>query len=303
MKTICIYRILLLFLTLIETGNALKTATRKEEDSELDLDIRLPKTNLQSIPTTTKTTTSGSSASSIEWKNDSKQEEDQQEHVPERKERNQNQLLLSPSLFTSIAVLSIASIGDAKSLFKIIKDIIPKSFHILAIAWLPVLVLNASWIEYLSFATLLVQPSIRSFLIQEVLPDMWKSMKKLALTEAWRRLWASIMAPLPKPLFTPIAKDYNLPKSLQTIWGRVNEVVDKFTQSLVRKSVEESVYESIGMLYESMSNSMLEISIMYEDSSSKDDEDSFSSMDNNDDSNYNESDDLCCDGDSCSLNI
>eukprot|EP00980_Cylindrotheca_fusiformis_P012547 scaffold3079_cov119-Cylindrotheca_fusiformis.AAC.23 len=171
------------------------------------------------------------------------------------------------SIYAGVTVLVLASFRFG-GLSLILQEIVPKSANILVIAWLPVALLNASWIETLSFVTLLLQPSVRSFLVQEYWPETWTTIQKIILGELWRKLWLSVLKPLPKPLFAP-SKGYfsSTPEWFQQGWVKVSEMIDKFVTGLVRKFVEQNVHDSFGILYESMANSILEISILYEETS------------------------------------
>jgi hypothetical protein len=231
------------------------------------------------------------------------EEEERQQRLMERESQQSKSTpihKMSPILYGGLIAVSLFSIrlGGSSHIFQ---EMIQKSIHILAIAWMPSLILHASWIEALSFVVLLAQPSVRSFLIKEYLPETWSTLRKMMIAEVWRRFWAAILTPLPKPFFTP--QKYHLlpmPRWFQKGWLRVGEVIDKYTQSLFRKSVEQSFYDSIGIVYESMANSMLEISILYEEASTNDSNSVGSSMQYTEiklmkesDSSVEESDDTC----------
>jgi hypothetical protein len=146
----------------------------------------------------------------------------------------------------------------------------------LAIAWLPTLFLRAGWFDIVSLVTLFLRPSIREYVLQEVLPTMWLTVQKMVLAELWRKIWTVVLAPLPKPLFVPDytaaatkegGEDYvSLPPWMRRGLVQWNEMTDKFTQSLIRKSIEKNVYGTVEVVFDSVSNSMLEVSILYEES-------------------------------------
>jgi hypothetical protein len=193
-----------------------------------------------------------------------------QEDEDDRKQRlKEKETRASPSriLYAGIAVLTLFSfrLGGSKAIFQ---ELLPRSANVLAVAWLPVVLLHATWIELLSFATLLVQPSIRNFLVKEFVPETWSTLRKLILGELSRKVWSAVMKSLPKPLFTP-GKEYltSTPEWFQQGWGQASEIIDKFVTGLVRKSVQQSVHDSLGIFYESMTNSMLEMTILYEETS------------------------------------
>lgn len=315
--------LLLVFVLIIGRVEAFGPVTTEDDDNHVSTkgrqgttkmnNFRRPRDNLTSLPSTSKISniSVGSSSSLInnnvktsetavrlsgdtsfarELKKQEKEEEEEERRQLQQQQKSKR--YFSPPLYASFVVLSLASVLQNGSISMILKDIIPKSISILTVAWLPVLFLNASWIEFISFATLFAQPTIRSFLITEFLPDIWSTLKKMALGEVWKRLWTSILAPLPKPLFTPILKDYyklgdndstattatklpsTLPSWFQKGWERINEAIEKFTQGLIRKSVEKSVHNSLGVVYEGLTNSILEVSIMYQEESSPRDDDS-----------------------------
>lgn len=329
----CLAVLLLVFVVIIGRVEAFGPVTTEDDDNHRSTkgrqgttkmsNFRRPTDHLTSLPITSKISNisvgsspslinnnvkssetalrlSGDTSFARELKKQEEEEErrqlQQQRQDQQQQQKRIRKRSFSPPLYASFVVLSLASVLQNGSVSMILKDIIPKSISILTVAWLPVLFLNASWIEFISFATLFAQPTIRSFLITEFLPDIWSTLKKMALGELWKRLWASILAPLPKPLFTPILKDYyklgdngdpaartatklpsTLPSWFQRGWERINEAIEKFTQGLIRKSVEKSVHNSLGVLYEGLTNSILEVSIMYQEESSPRDDDTTSS--------------------------
>jgi len=108
----------------------------------------------------------------------------------------------------------------------------------------------------------------------EVVPNLWTTMQKLALAEIWKKLWFVVLAPFPKPVLVPnVELEYqSLPPWLRKRLGKVNEVIDKFTQGSIRKFIEKNTHGTIQIFYESMTDSMVEISILYEETVTNNDE-------------------------------
>jgi hypothetical protein len=140
----------------------------------------------------------------------------------------------------------------------------------LAIAWIPAWILRAGWVEVLSIGTLFLRPTMRYFIQTEVWPIMSSTIRKVVFAEAWRRLWLLLLSPLPKPLLVPRSKDYYrlLPKWMQRGMETLNKYVDKFSQRLILKVAEGSVHEMFGGVFSSVTDSILEMSFVYEESSS-----------------------------------
>lgn len=192
----------------------------------------------------------------------------QQEDEGIRQQSLKRWAIPSSIAYAGIVVVSFVSFhagGTTKSFFQ---DIVPQSANILAVAWLPVVLLNASWIEVFSFATLLIQPTVRRFLVQDYLPETWSTLRKLIIGEVWRRVWSAVLKQMPKPLFTP-GKDHfvSTPEWFQQEWRQFCDIIDKRVTGLIRKSVKQNFHDSVGIFYESMANSMMEITLLYEESS------------------------------------
>jgi hypothetical protein len=186
----------------------------------------------------------------------------------------------SPIVRGGMALLALGSLclhgyyGNGNT--KMIQDILSGSASALAIAWLPTLVLRGGWMEMASLATLFVRPTVRHYLLTEFVPSVGLTLRKMVLGEVWRRIWTVLLAPLPKHLFVPSPSEDDLDlwwvpgpvfQRMQRGLHHMHEVVDKSTQGLIRKSVEQSVYGSLGLVYESVANSLLEVSILYYDDS------------------------------------
>ncbi|KAL3936544.1 MAG: hypothetical protein SGBAC_008159 [Bacillariaceae sp.] len=126
------------------------------------------------------------------------------------------------------------------------------------ITWLPVLLFNATWIERISAALLLVRPAIWSFLVNEFFTDTWAILKKLLLSELWRHFWKHATKISPMPILSPPAEYLGLaPDWFQMGWTHANKVVDRFVQGVLRKSVEKCFQESLGIAIGAISECVL----------------------------------------------
>jgi len=131
--------------------------------------------------------------------------------------------------------------------------------NILAVAWLPVLFFNATWIEILSIAVLLLQPSFWTFLVHDHLMDVRKILKKLLFSELWRHFWKLSTKFVPMPILSPPAEYLELtPNWFQLGWHHATKVADKFVQGLFRKSIERCIQETAVITVKSISESYLE---------------------------------------------
>jgi hypothetical protein len=200
------------------------------------------------------------------------QEEDEERNLQGKKFQSQSasSSVMSSILFGGMGLVGLISLYLHGST-TLVQEIVSGWASAVAFAWLPTLFLRSSWFETLSLASLLLRPSVRNYVRRELLPAMWLSLRKMVLGEAWRRVWKVVLAPLPKQLFVPAKAEYSgFPPWLQRGLEQCNGVIDKFTQGLIRKSVQQSTHLIIGIFYESVATSMLEISILYEEASSPD---------------------------------
>jgi hypothetical protein len=202
------------------------------------------------------------------------QEEDEDEEKNLQRKKFQSQstssAVTSSILFGGMGLVGLIALHLHGST-TLVQEIVSGWASALAFAWLPTLFLRSSWFEILSLASLLLRPSIRNYARHELLPAMWLSLRKMVLGESWRWVWTVVLAPFPKQLFVPGKAEYSdFPPWLQRGLEHCNGVIDKFTQSLIRKSVQQSIHGTIGIFYESVANSMLEISILYDEASSAD---------------------------------
>lgn len=175
----------------------------------------------------------------------------------------------SPLLHVGMFVLAMTSIYFNGS-FSVMSEIISGSASALAIAWLPTLILKAGWIEIVSVTTLLFRPSVRFYIQNEFWPTMLLNVQRMVWADLWRKIWVTVLAPLPKPLFVPDPikeADYaHLSPWMRQGFKWWNDMTDKFTQSVIRKAVEKNIHGTVGVFFESVSNSMLEVGILYDES-------------------------------------
>mmetsp|Transcript_39885 Transcript_39885/g.96228 ORF Transcript_39885/g.96228 Transcript_39885/m.96228 type:complete len:304 (-) Transcript_39885:787-1698(-) len=158
------------------------------------------------------------------------------------------------SFFVPI-LLAFANNGFATSF----QDTFKKSTNVLVVAWLPVLFLNATWIEMISVALLLVRPAVWSFLVNDFFTDTWAILKKLLLSELWRHFWKHATKIVPMPILSPSAEYLKFtPDWFQTGFSHAKKVVDKFVQGLLRKSIERCFQESLGIAVGAISESFPE---------------------------------------------
>ncbi len=220
---------------------------------------------------------------------------------------------ISPIVNSGLALVALSSFIFTNHGYKALKELATGALSALALVWVPTLLFHGGWVELLGAATLFTLPNIRRFILRELSPKAFTTMKRLILSEAWRRIWMIVLAPLPKPLFVPsdhdIMRIHWLPDWLKQGFLYFRDKVDNFVLSTLKGSVQKSVYGTVGIFYDTVSNSMLEVSMIYEDAESLEgsavivDEDGNNDEQNDDDDDDDESDDhtpqLVCDGDSC----
>jgi hypothetical protein len=215
----------------------------------------------------------------------------------------------SPLVHGVLALLGMASFVFTTHGFKALKELVTSALSALALVWVPTFVVHGGWAELVSVATLMAQPDVRRFIVREFVPKALGTLKKLALTEVWRRLWAVVLAPLPKPLLVPsevnIMQIRWLPDWMKEGLILFKDKVDNFALSAFKSSVQKSVHGTVGIFYDSVSSSVLEVSMIYEESMDAEammDETVGSTMDEGAISDGESDDDgpqLVCDGDTC----
>ena len=153
----------------------------------------------------------------------------------------------------------------------ILQTTLQDSVAALLLAWIPSLLLCGGsmggmigWEVVVPFVGLWLQPSTRYFLRSTFIPSLFNTWMKMFWSEVWRRAWAVLMAPLPKLLLVPDiswkrtgslywkARSSHLPKFVRKGLQFVYEMVDKWTQSLMRKTIQKSVQASIGVFYDNV---------------------------------------------------
>ena len=141
---------------------------------------------------------------------------------------------------------------------KLLLDMVQGSVAALTLAWLPHIVFSGTfgWVELASFASLLVQPSVRMYLTTNFLPHLKVTLQKIALSAAWKYIWDHIM-PLPQSQWlVPRQVATGVPEWLQQPLESVNRMVDRFTRGLIRRTIQQSVHGTMGMVYDSMATSI-----------------------------------------------
>jgi len=216
---------------------------------------------------------------------------------------------ISPLLNSGLALMALSSFVFTKQGMKALKELATGALSALALVWVPTLLVHGGWVELAGAITLVTLPNTRRFIHRECVPKAFGTLKRLFLSEVWRRIWVIVLAPLPKPLLVPsdhdIMRIHWLPEWLKQGFLYFRDKVDNFVLSTFKGSVQKSVYGTMGVVYDSVASSSLEISMIYEDSATT--EESVSSMNDNDNDNDNDTDDesddhtpqLVCDGDTC----
>lgn len=215
----------------------------------------------------------------------------------------------SPILHGGLALLGMASFVFTTHGTKALKELMTSALSALALVWVPTFLVHGGWAELFSVGTLMIQPNFRRYMLREFIPKALNTLKKMFLTEVWRRIWAVVLAPLPKPFLVPsevdIMRIHWLPDWMKEGFIFFRDKVDNFALSTFKSSVQKSVHGTVGIFYDSFSGSVLEVSMMYEDSVN--DEDSSERLDatleddggNADTKSDEDGPQLVCDGDVC----
>lgn len=223
---------------------------------------------------------------------------------------------IDPYLRSGLAALAIGSFVSTNHGFKALKELAVGSMSALALVWVPTLLINGGWLEFLSAVSFLTHPTSRRFVIQKLIPKIMGTLKKLFLTEMWRRVWSIVLAPLPKPLLVPsdgdILRIHWLPDYAKEGILYFRDKVDAFVLSTFKGSVQKSIYSSLGIFYDSVSSTVMEVSLYEEAMEDDDSPDLIEANDDDDDDGGDLSDDdsdgdmtdepqMVCDGDVCWL--
>jgi hypothetical protein len=208
--------------------------------------------------------------------------------------------------------MALSSFVLTKQGIKSLKELATGALSSLALVWVPTLLVHGGWVEFGGIITLVTLPHTRRFIHKECVPKALATLKRLFLSEVWRRIWVIVLAPLPKQLLVPsdhdIMRIHWLPEWFKESFLYFRDKVDNFVLSTFKGSVQKSVYGTMGVFYDSVAGSTLEISMLYEDSVATEE----AATSGNDDNNDNDSDDdvsddesddhtpqLVCDGDTC----
>ena len=174
-------------------------------------------------------------------------------------------------------------------------EMLQKTLHesvaALLLAWIPSLLFYGSsalgvgvgggWEILVPVVGLFVQPSTRYYLLTTFIPSVLQTWKKMLWSEIWRRAWLILVAPFPKLLFVPDIspkrqgslywkeRARHLPKSVRKGLQSVCEIVDKWTQSLMKKTIQKSVETSIGVVYDNVADFtfMMDVNMLGDDDS------------------------------------
>ncbi len=217
--------------------------------------------------------------------------------------------LANPLLSSGLAALVIVSTLSTNNGLSALKELAIGGVSALALVWVPTLLTHGGWTEFLSGALFLMHPTSRRFVTQTLIPKTFSTLKKLVLSELWKTLWAMVLAPLPRPLLVPsdhaILQMQWLPDYLKERFLYFRDKVDSFVLSPVKGYVQKSVHGSMGIFYDSMSSTVMEVSL-YEESVAVGSNDVYEEGDgdlSDDDSDGDASNEpqVVCDGDVCWL--
>mmetsp|Transcript_48706 Transcript_48706/g.137031 ORF Transcript_48706/g.137031 Transcript_48706/m.137031 type:complete len:341 (-) Transcript_48706:29-1051(-) len=286
-----------------------QTVKITKPNKEEKYSIRLPSRVLQ-LSEKAKKLNDGQDSSFIKLLEREEQVQAARARKPNPSASGRSRIESSPILHGSLALLVMTSFVFTTHGFKALKELAMSSLSALALVWVPTFIVHGGWAELFGVATLLTQPNVRRFMVKEFFPKALSTLKKLFLTEIWRRVWALVLAPLPKPLLVPSEVDIMrirwLPDWMKEGFLFFRDKVDNFALSTFKSSVQKSVHGTMGIFYDSFSSSVLEVSMLYEESVDAEEmmdgtEDS-TTQDSGDISDAESDDDgpqLVCDGDTC----
>jgi len=208
----------------------------------------------------------------------------------------------SPYLVNGLAVVAIASFSTGHGI-KNLKELLVGGIAALSLVWIPTMLVHGGWVEFVGVVSLFAHPSTRRLVLGKILPKTFATLKKLVVTEVWRLIWASVLAPVPKRFLVPpddlIKRIHWLPDTIQEWFLYFRDKVDSFVMSTLKGSVQKSIHGSFGSVYDTVT-----VSMMYEESvgsveepSLIEDSDGDESADDGDDDDHTPQ--LVCDGDVC----
>ncbi len=151
---------------------------------------------------------------------------------------------------------------DWNKLWGLPGEILPSLSAALMIAWIPNLFLQKAYFE-LAFlvASLTSQPTLRNYLLTEVLPSLGGTVRKLFWSEFWKQAWDYLLEPFPKNLLIPTRMSSSQPQNNQSVskwqaeiarfWSdRVVSRIDKWTASSIKALLQKNVQSSVNGLAE-----------------------------------------------------
>jgi hypothetical protein len=170
-------------------------------------------------------------------------------------------------------LLGAAALITASSLYvngssAMLQDLLQKTGSAVILAWLPSILLGGGlgWIEIASLVGLLLRPSVRQLLVHHFFPSLWTAVQKIAIAEVWRQYWLVVLpvlllVPFPKPSsLVPLSTHHHYhlqttaatPQWLQQCLNYIHKVADRFAQSTIRKTIQQSVHQTFGVAFEAM---------------------------------------------------
>jgi hypothetical protein len=217
----------------------------------------------------------------------------------------------NPLLNSGLAALALVSFAASDHGLKAFKELAVGAVSALALVWVPTLLVSGGWTEFLTGAIFVTHPTSRRFLVRKLIPKTFSTLKKLFLTELWRTVWSILLAPLPKPLLAPsdrnVLRLQGLPDYVKEGLLYFRDKVDSFVLSIFKGSVQKSVHGTLGIFFDSVSSTIMEVSLYEEsidgsnDLMEKPDEEEGDLSDDDSDGDESHEPQVVCDGDVCWL--
>jgi len=147
-------------------------------------------------------------------------------------------------------------------------EVLPSLSAALMIAWIPNLVFQRAWWE-LGFLALSLtsQANLRNYMVNEILPSLGGTMRKLVWGEFWKQAWDYLLEPFPHNILVPNTKSSSEQIGVESwsqwqlefsqFWSdRVVSRIDKWTASSVKALLQKNVQSSVNGLAADSWNAM-----------------------------------------------
>lgn len=169
----------------------------------------------------------------------------------------------NPWLLGAAAFITASSlyVNGSTAMFQ---DLFQKTGAAVILAWLPSILLGGGlgWFEIASLVGLLSRPPVRQLLVYSFFPSLWTAVQKIAIAEVWKQVWLAVpllMAPFPKPpsiVASSSLSTHHLqsgaPQWLKHCLHYVQKAADRFAQSTIRRTIQQSVHQTFGVAFEAM---------------------------------------------------